>query len=155
MPLLPTQHAQPKMLLTPRVVVNFDGAVHQFADGTFHTPTQIDGDLVPGVLDAIRGWDEAGWLVAIHSAGRSPSAEGREAMKNWLVAQAAGCGVLEPTAGGLKATPYADALRRVEWPEVSPPCRVRLDPRAIRFEGEFPTADDLVRVSADSSWKAI
>lgn len=116
----------------PILCVDFDGVLHRPV-GSYRGPGQIDGVLVEGCLQFLVGASER-FEIAVHS-GRSQFVEGREAMEAWLSDRA----VEQLGQDG------ADKLMsRVGFPEHKPLMSVGLDDRVIRFDGVYPSIEDLL-----------
>lgn len=111
----------------PRLCLDFDGVIHRYNSGWLG-PAVIPDDPVPGafqfILDAQRLF-----TVAIFS-GRSQYPEGRAAMQLWFRKHA--------QAGG-----YAPTDFELEWPDNKPGAHMYVDDRGFRFNGHWPTPEEL------------
>ena len=106
------------------LVVDFDGVLHSYRSG-WKGPTVIPDPPVPGAMlwlaQAVERFE-----VAVLSS-RSREEGGIEAMKAWLEENAL------PSA----------VLAQLVFPKTKPPAHVYLDDRGWRFEGTFPSLDDI------------
>lgn len=123
----------------PILSIDFDGVVHSYASGWKGAHVIPDGP-VPGAIDALLGYLDAGFEVAIFSA-RSKSILGRWAMKRWLAKH-----IGEHWENGGRSVSYAEAeclgdardvVRRFRWPWFKPSALMTIDDRALTFNGDW------------------
>ena len=128
----------------PIISIDFDGVIHSYSSG-WKGAHVIPDPPVEGAIDALLGYLDAGFEVAIFSS-RSKSLLGRWAMKRWLGKEIA----KHWEAGG--RSPIYDAevecwgdaagiYRRFSWPWFKPAAIITIDDRALTFDGdwsEFP-----------------
>ena len=116
------------------IACDWDGVIDSYVTGHKGRPDQFDDPPVPGAI---------AWLAACHMAGRSViinstrlehhesvlTAEIENAMKEYLII----CGCPADVAHGLHF-----------WSgEGKPRAKVYIDDRGYRFEGTFPSVDEL------------
>ena len=106
------------------LVIDFDGVLHSYRSG-WKGATVIPDPPVPGAIEWLTHAVER-FEVAVLSA-RSRETGGIDAMRDWL------------RAAGLTE----EVLSQVRFPKQKQPADVYLDDRAWRFEGQFPTLDDI------------
>ncbi len=106
------------------IVVDFDGVLHSYTSG-WKGATVIPDPPVPGAL----AWlvDAVGRFQIAISSARSREKGGIEAMREWLARE------------GLPA----EVLDKLRFPRAKIPAHVYLDDRGWRFEGAFPSLDEL------------
>jgi hypothetical protein len=109
----------PKSIL----VLDFDGVCHSYVSG-WKGAEVIPDPPVPGFFEALRSYAEV-FDVHIVSA-RSHQGDAIQAMREWME----------------RHSPGSSAL--VRFSLVKPPALVTIDDRAIRFEGVWPAAADLL-----------
>jgi len=137
------------------ICVDFDGVLCQWVP--WSGPRTIKGYPVDGALQWLcERVQDPGIEVHIYSS-RSKHWGGRRAMKRWLKKHYA---KLVPTAPGwfrqwIAKTDFADpwedeldwAIRRIigqiKFPVKKPPAYLTIDDRVWRFDGTFPTADEI------------
>ena len=108
-----------------RIGVDFDGVLHSYASG-WRGAAVIADPPVEGAIDWLVALDERCDLAIVSVRNAHP--EGPAAMRAWL------------TAHGLPER----VVSRIAFPASLPPdLRVLVDDRAFRFEGRFPTWDEL------------
>lgn len=136
------------------ICVDFDGVIHGYTSG-WQGAHRISDAPVPGAIDALLGYLEAGFEVAIFSS-RSKNLLGRWAMKRWL-----GRAIAEHWQQGGRAKIYeaevecwgdaAGIHRRFSWPWFKPPAFITFDDRAVTFMGDWSVyTPDAIR--AFRSW---
>lgn len=108
------------------ISVDFDGVIHRYDSGWQGIDT-IPDPPVEGSFDFLQELNEHA-QVAIYSS-RSASDKGRNAMREWMIKH-----------GLSKDFVYEE----LSFPEDKPPAQVSIDDRAVRFEGTFPSIDDLL-----------
>lgn len=124
----------------PIICVDFDGVIHSYSSGW--KGAHIIPDVpVPGAIDALLGYLDAGFTVAIFSS-RSKSLLGRFAMKRWLAKA-----IAHHWKGGGRAKIYdaevecwgdaAGIHRRFAWPWFKPSAFITIDDRALTFSGDW------------------
>ena len=139
----------------PTICVDFDGVVHSYEKGW--QGGEIYGMVIPGFFEWAERAAAAGLSVVIYSS-RSKTAEGRAAMKRWLlvhwshIANEADMNVdwvlLFPPSG---ARPF-----QISFAHEKPPAWLTIDDRAIRFEGQWD--DPLLTpeaIRAFKPWNAV
>lgn len=122
------------------ICLDFDGVIHGYTSG-WKGVSVIPDAPVPGAIDAILSYLDAGHIVAIHSS-RSKSIRGRWAMKRYL-ANAIG----EHWKQGGRSKVYdaececwGDAtaiVHRIKWPWFKPAAFITIDDRALTFNGDW------------------
>lgn len=124
----------------PIICVDFDGVIHAYNHGWQGVAT-ISDPPVPGAIDALLGYLEAGFEVAIFSA-RSKSVRGRWAMKRWLenaIAEHWECGG-RSVFYDAEVECIGDAYgicRKFSWPWFKPSALITIDDRALTFSGNW------------------
>lgn len=103
-----------------RVCIDFDGVIHAYTSG-WQGPREIPDPPVPGALEAVEAYLDAGLQVAVYSS-RSKSAEAWKAMRGWL-------------------RHYGFPLDRIETPTQKPPAQLYIDDRGFHFQGKFPSVE--------------
>lgn len=116
---------------TPCFCIDFDGVCHSYTSG-WQGATVIPDAPVAGTFEALKGYLDAGYRVAIYSA-RSAQNGGREAMRAWMERHAA-------TSAGAQEPSWVSKL---EFPTTKPPAHVYIDDRGFRFTGTWPSAEEL------------
>jgi hypothetical protein len=106
------------------LAIDFDGVLHAYTSG-WQGPTTIADPPVEGALEWLTQVAEL-FDLAIFSA-RSAQPGAIDAMRAWL------------RANGLPER----VLSRLRFPVSKPPAELYLDDRAWRFEGRFPSLDEL------------
>jgi hypothetical protein len=117
-----------------RIVIDFDGVIHAYTSPWEGADVVRDG-LVPGAIDAIKEYQDAGFTVAIHSS-RSGQFGGIAAMKSWLYAE-----LLAHFAGAPQTATHV--LNLIEWPTDLLPAILYINDRGYQFTGDFPPVDYL------------
>lgn len=130
----------------PIILVDFDGVIHSYTSGWCGVDV-IPDDPVPGAIEFLEAnlpdpddldlfgtsWDifrnENRPVVRIYSS-RSKSYKGRRAMKNWLIKH------------GLHPGYIRDDI--LKFPITKPPAFLTIDDRALCFEGEFPSVNEMM-----------
>jgi len=131
----------------PLLCLDFDGVIHSYASG-WKGAGVIPDPPVAGAIDAILGYIDAGFTVAVYSS-RSKSLLGRWAMKRWLgraIADHWQAGNTPPSLA--EAECWGDAysvVSRIKWPWFKPAAFLTIDDRALTFTGAWPDAADLRR----------
>lgn len=120
------------------VAVDFDGVLHAYTTRWIN-PHTIPDPPVPGAIEWL-GRTLQKFEVVIYST-RCRTWRGRRALRRWLREQAEGLWYDSPDARGIE-----DVRLSFE----KPPALVYIDDRAWRFEGTFPTADEIHRAKP---WK--
>lgn len=119
------------------VCVDFDGVIHSYESGWINAHT-IPDPPVPGAIETLHQYIAEDLELAIHSA-RSAAPGGIDAMKIWLAYHDD-----KWTAPG-----YRDFSKRprlidvIAFPVYKPAAGVYLDDRGMRFDGTFPTTEEL------------
>ena len=106
----------------PTMCIDFDGVIHSYTSG-WKGLTNITDPPVDGAIAALYVYIKY-FNVAIYSS-RSGQEGGIEAMQEWLRKQ-----------------DYA-IVDYVLWPRNKPPASVYLDDRGLRFEGVWPSIEEI------------
>lgn len=124
------------MLLKQRytIAVDFDGVIHRY-DTPWVNAHTIPDEPVAGAIE---------WLIAMVQkfdvvifSTRCKTWRGRRAVRRWLRRHAGTCWNEGLGVPGLEV---------VKLTAVKPPALIYLDDRAVRFEGTFPTAEQVHRL---------
>jgi hypothetical protein len=106
------------------ICVDFDGVLHSYTSG-WKGGTVIPDPPVPGAIE---------WLARIHEkyeiavlSTRTREAGAADAMRAWL------------RENGLAP----EIVDRLSFPRSKPPAKIYLDDRGWRFEGSFPTLEEI------------
>lgn len=135
------------MAYKPIISVDFDGVIHSYSSG-WKGAGNIPDDPVPGAIQALLGYLDAGFTVAIFSS-RSKSLFGRWAMKRWMRKHLA-----EYWTEGSASLSFAEAecwgdaaavVNRFSWPWFKPSAVLTIDDRAVCFDGKFPDVETVRR----------
>lgn len=139
------------MAYKPILSIDFDGVIHSYSSG-WKGAHVIPDDPVPGAIEALHRYLDAGYVVAIFSS-RSKSLRGRWAMKRWMT-EAASRYYHREDFKYVSATEAAcvgmdlvsdDAgrafVRRLSWPWFKPSAVLTIDDRAVCFNGTFPAVN--------------
>ena len=102
-----------------RIALDFDGVLHLYTS-PWTTASEINDPPVPGALEAVKSWIEAGLEVVITSA-RANDPEGKTAIEEWLKIY------------GFPAIPVHPKLK----------ASIYIDDRGFKFEGKFPSSNDI------------
>lgn len=126
--------------------IDFDGVLHKY-DGTWGGEAAINGPAVPGAINTLRAYMDAGFSIAIYST-RSRSEKGRQAMYSWLLGQ--GMRVSQLHWSDILSPPLGYEIRSrqltVRFPYTKPPAFCTLDDRNWPpWDGRFPTVQELQR----------
>jgi hypothetical protein len=123
----------------PIICVDFDGVIHGYDSG-WKGAHVIPDEPVPGAIDAMLGYLDAGYQVAIFSA-RSKNIRGRWAMQAWLRRE---IGIHWLNGGSSPSYAEAecmgdagDVARRFKWPWFKPSAVITIDDRALTFNGDW------------------
>lgn len=116
----------------PIVCFYFDGVVHSYTSG-WQGPRTISDPPMPDAIACMMVLLNHGFDICIYSS-RSGKLGGRWAMRRWLKKHAGA--LWYPSPGVL-------GLEEVRFPLFKPAATVTIDDRAIRFEGTFPTLQEL------------
>ena len=139
----------------PILCLDFDGVIHSYTSG-WKGVAAIPDPVVPGAIDAMLAYLDAGFQVAIFSS-RSKSFRGRWAMKRWLAARIgdhwAGDG---PSPSHAEVECMGDArsvVRRFRWPWFKPAALMTIDDRALTFNGNWQSPEyDAKAIRAFKPW---
>lgn len=124
----------------PIICVDFDGVIHSYTSG-WQGVSVISDPPVPGAIkwledhlpvpDCICAMAPAheGPIVQIYSS-RSKSWCGRRAMKKWLIKHGMHAGYINE--------------KILKFPTKKPAAFLTIDDRAICFDGNFPTTDQMI-----------
>ena len=135
------------------IAVDFDGVLHSYTSPWVNART-IPDLPVPGAMDWLRKITDR-FDVAITST-RNHQWFGRAAMKRWLLEHlyhvvyewALEAHLLDRHFTHIDDEDAVDRMvedimRKISFPKHKPPALVYLDDRAMRFEGTFPTAQEI------------
>ncbi|MEQ8231747.1 MAG: hypothetical protein RLW61_04620 [Gammaproteobacteria bacterium] len=149
----------------PTIVVDFDGVLHSYVSG-WQGPRIITDPPVPGAMEFLVTALEH-FTVAIQSS-RSHAFGGRRAMKQWLKQELVKCAGSGPESTPhwfcerIMQTAFCDPwdyeveyaskriIEEIRWPLFKPPAIFYIDDRAMRFEGRWPSAEE---IAAFRPWK--
>lgn len=121
------------------ICVDFDGVLHSYKSG-WQGANMIPDPPVDGAIEALYGYLDAGLSLAIYSA-RSSQEGGIPEMLHWLTEHDLD---YRDRNGIPRKTPML--FERIEFPESKPAAKVYIDDRGFRFEGVFPTPDELKKL---------
>lgn len=125
------------------VCMDFDGVIHSYTSG-WKGVAVIPDPPVPGAIDAILGYLDAGYDVAV-SSSRSKSFRGMRAMKSYL-----GNAIADHWLAGGRTISEAECecwgdaysiVHRIRWPWFKPAAFITIDDRAIQFDGTWPAPE--------------
>lgn len=120
------------------VCCDFDGVLNQYNSG-WTSADDIPDEPVNGAFVALYGWLEAGLTVAVYSA-RSAEPGGIQAIRRWISHYD------EKHRIDYDISPDVEILvEQLFFPFFKPAAKVYLDDRGIRFNGTFPTVDDITQ----------
>jgi hypothetical protein len=132
------------MAYKPTIILDFDAVIHSY-NTKWQAAHIIPDAPVPGAVDAILRYLDAGFNVAIHSS-RSKSLRGRWAMKRYLRNA-----IAEHWYGGGRSKIYdaececlGDAkaiVDRLKWPWFKPAALITIDDRALTFNGDWSSPE--------------
>ena len=116
------------------VCIDFDGVLHSYLSG-WQGAAIITDPPVAGALAALRGYLAADMplSLAVYSA-RSAQPDGRIAMRAWI----------ERHDAEERRPDQAPLVDQLVFPVYKPAAKVYLDDRGLRFEGTFPSVDELI-----------
>lgn len=117
------------------ICVDFDGVIHSYGSGWLGG-TVIPDPPVPGAIDWLVQVDER-YEIAIFST-RTIEAGAVDAMREYLRAHGLPPAIIE----------------RIQFPRSKPPARIYLDDRGWRFEGTFPSLEEIRSFRPWSQMKA-
>jgi hypothetical protein len=129
------------VVINPIICVDFDGVIHSYTSGwkgiSVVPDPPVDGAIrwleehlpVPDAVCAMAPPHE-GPIVQIYSS-RSKSWFGRRAMKQWLIKH------------GLHPAYISEGI--LKFPIRKPAAYLTIDDRAICFDGNFPTKDEMLK----------
>lgn len=117
------------------VAVDFDGVLHSYTTPWVNAYT-IPDPPVPGALQWLHSTLQD-FNVVIYST-RCKTWRGRRAIKGWLYANA-------PDLWYESGVPSDRGLEDVQLSYQKPPALIYVDDRAWRFEGVFPTREEIRR----------
>lgn len=116
--------------MKPIVCFDFDGVIHSYLRG-WCGPRTIPDPPMPGALNCLSDFLEAGYDVVIHSS-RARYIGGITAMRNWLRHYA-----------GNQWDTMGPSLCEVRFTRFKPPAVLTIDDRAITFLGTFPSVAEV------------
>lgn len=123
----------------PIIAIDVDGPLHAYL--AWHGAAVLDGGPVPGAMQAIHDYTEAGYEVHIVSSRLNQPggmAATRRAISGWLL----------DVFGEEQAK---EILRSVEFTVHKPPASLTIDDRAFLFRGVWPT---VAEVRAFHPWRS-
>lgn len=129
------------------VCLDFDGVIHSYDSG-WKGASVIPDKPVPGAIEAILNYLDAGFRVAISST-RSKNIFGRRAMKRYVgnaIAEywhSGGNNKIYEAECECWGDAYDLAYSRIEWPWFKPSAFIHIDDRAITFSGIWPSPQEL------------
>lgn len=105
-----------------RIAIDFDGVLHNYTS-PWNGADDIPDGVVPGALDAVNKYVEAGYTVVVFSC-RARDAAGRAAIVQWLANQ---------------GFPFSAMRVQAE----KPAAMIYIDDRGYHFMGTFPTLQEI------------
>ena len=125
------------------ICLDFDGVIHSYTSG-WQGADVIPDAPVEGAIGALWGYIASGLSVAIFSA-RSAQPGGIEAIKAYLDAADEEWQAPEPGSPMPKRVVYSatSLVESIQFPDHKPAAKVYVDDRGFRFEGVFPSPDEL------------
>lgn len=135
--------------IKPIICLDFDGVLHSYVSGWLGA-TNIPDPPVTGAFEALNTYMRKFDVCVVSTRSFQPG--GREAMREWLVEQY----VRHYEETWPKDEEDIEVAARkwvdqIEFPLVKPPAMVTIDDRAWRFDGKWPSVDDLYK--AKPWWK--
>jgi hypothetical protein len=115
----------------PILCVDFDGVIHSYTTPWINEHT-IPDPPVPGALLWLHDCTEF-FRVVIYSS-RSRTAEGRQAMLNWMIDH---CSRQFPKDHPMLGSRDKDRMLPIEFAHEKPAAFLTIDDRALLFDGEF------------------
>jgi hypothetical protein len=109
----------------PGIAIDFDGVIHSYTS-RWISATEIPDPPVPDVFEVIAGYINAGFQVYVFSC-RNSTRPAIRAMRAWFIRH-----------GG------EALLRHIKFPERKPRALLYIDDRGFRFEGVFPTPEEIL-----------
>lgn len=127
-----------QMKSNPIICVDFDGVIHSYKSG-WHGANVVMDEPVPGAIEWLisflpepfkeKEYPGGKPIVCIYSA-RSDQLGGIKAMQEWLI------------GFGLPSDYITENI--LQFPKTKPPAFLTIDDRCIRFNGVFPTENEMV-----------
>lgn len=102
------------------VCIDFDGVIHSYTT-KWMGPLYIPDPIIPGAKEAIEAYQKAGFLVVVFST-RAETEGGRLVINDYLV------------DAGITGVVVTDK---------KPPALIYIDDRGFKFEGVFPSVEDI------------
>lgn len=116
------------------IAVDFDGVIHRY-DSPWVNAHTIPDSPVDGAISWL--WDMLQKFDVVIFSTRCKTWRGRRAIRKWM----------RKYSGGLyNESPGKLGIEDVRLSFSKPPALIYLDDRALRFEGEFPNAEDIHRL---------
>lgn len=110
-----------------KIVLDFDGVIHSYSS-KWKGVNVVPDPPVNGAFKAIRSYIDSGQMEVHIYSSRSDDESGREAMREFFVKNG-----LEP-----------EYLDKIKFPTSKPPAFFSLDDRAERFDGAFPSVEQIL-----------
>ena len=144
------------------ICIDFDGVLHSFATG-WKGPSRIEDSPVHGAMQFLAMLVQQGYQPVIFSVQRSSTFSGRNAMKAWVFDTMydecykipAGTPMHDwrwRIVNGFTSQDPFDVqvfnavkrfIKKLQFPKHLPACYAAVSTRAIHFDGEFPTVEQL------------
>lgn len=128
----------------PIVAIDFDGVIHSYPNG-WQGADVIDGELMPGTVPFLMALIANGYQIAIYSS-RSHMLEGWMAMQSWLLDELHSYHHRENEGEWNDYDMWQMAVKifnEIDWPVTKPPAYITIDDRCWKFEGRWPTLEEL------------
>lgn len=117
------------------IAVDFDGVLHSYLS-PWVSAGVIPDPPVPGAIEWLTDIEKKFEVIVFTTRGKTQ--EGRDAVRRWL------------WENGYSGKHNRSSIRPETWSDLTivvtaekPPALIYLDDRAVRFEGSFPTADEI------------
>ncbi len=116
------------------ICIDFDGVLHAYTSG-WKGASVIADPPVDGAFEALRSYLAATppLVLAIYSA-RSAQADGIQSMRSWI----------DTHDAATRHPEHAPLVDQFLFPHYLPAAKVYLNDHGLRFEGKFPSVDDLI-----------
>ena len=144
------------------ICIDFDGVLHSFVTG-WKGPSRIEDLPIPGAMQFLGMLVQQGYQPVIFSVQRSSTFSGRNAMKAWVFdTMYDECYKIPPGTpmhdwrwriiNGFTSEDSFDVqvfnaikrfIKKLQFPKHLPACYAAVSTRAIHFDGEFPTVEQL------------
>lgn len=117
------------------IAVDFDGVLHSYLS-PWVSAGVIPDPPVPGAIEWLTDIEKKFEVIVFTTRGKTR--EGRDAVRRWL------------WENGYSGKNSRSSIQPETWSDLTivvtaekPPALIYLDDRAVRFEGSFPTADEI------------